>query len=186
MKTSTVIGVAIAGALAIGLFGTYISYSNLGNRTEVAISAKYADNENVYAQGTQAVIEIAQVPEMYVADLKQIVTAAIQGRYGENGSQATFQWLKEQNPQLDPSMYTRIQDTILAFRGRFETAQRELLDQCRSYETLRGNFWSGKWLSIAGYPQRDMSKMCTIVSTTKARQTFETKTDTGIQLRKSN
>ena len=184
MKPTSIAAAIGVGILAIGLFGSYVSYSNLGNRTEVAIKAKYADNENVYAQGTQAVIEIAQVPDMYVADLKAIVTAAIQGRYGENGSQATFQWLKEQNPQLDPGMYTRIQDTILAFRGRFETAQRELLDQCRSYETLRGNFWSGKWLAIAGYPQRDIDKMCTIVSTTKARQTFETKTDTGIQLRK--
>lgn len=185
MKTG-IVAAAVIGVLAIGAIGSYISYANYGNRTEVAIKAKYQDNENVYANGTQKVIEIAQVPSMYVADLKVIVTAAIQGRYGENGSQATFQWLKEQNPGLDPSMYVKIQQVIESFRNEFKNAQTALLDQCRSYETARGNVWSGLWLNITGYPKQDIEKMCTIVTTEKARQTFETKRDTGIQLRPAN
>lgn len=180
---STLAVVGIVGLVAVGLIGSYISYANYGNRTEVAIKAKYADNENVYAQGTQKVVELAQVPTMYVADLEKIVRAAIQGRYGENGSQATFQWLKEQNPSLDPGMYTKIQQVIESFRNEFKNAQTQLLDQCRSYETNRGNVWSGLWLNITGYPKMDIEKMCTIVTTDKARQTFETKRDSGIQLR---
>ena len=181
--------VSIVGAVAViglGIVGSYISYANYGNRAEVAIKAKYQDNENIYANGTQKVMEIAQVPSMYAADLKAVFTAAIQGRYGENGSQATFQWLKEQNPQLDSGMYVKIQQVIEAFRNEFKAAQTSLLDQCRSYETNRGNVWSGLWLRIAGYPKMDIDKMCTIVTTDKARQTFETKRDTGIQLRPAN
>ena len=181
-----IIAAVVVGVVAVGAIGSYISYANYGNRAEVAIKAKYADNENVYANGTQKVMEIAQVPSMYAADLKTIVTAAIQGRYGENGSQATFQWLKEQNPGLDPAMYTKIQQVIESFRNEFKNAQTALLDQCRSYETNRGNVWSGFWLNLAGYPKMDIDKMCTIVSTDKARQTFETKRDTGIQLRPAN
>jgi hypothetical protein len=94
--------------------------------------------------------------------------------------------LREQNPQLDPSMYKKIQQVIESFRDEFKQSQTQLLDQCRNYETLRGNVWSGMWLSFAGYPKRDIEKMCTIVSTDKAAKTFETKRDTGIQLRPAN
>jgi len=180
------IGVAVVAVVAVGAIGSYISYANYGNRTEVAIEAKYQDNENVYANGTQKVMEIAQVPAMYKDDLKEVFTAAIQGRYGANGSQATFQWLKEQNPSLDSSMYKKIQQVIEGFRNEFQAAQTGLLDQCRSYKTARGNVWSGFWLSITGYPKADINKMCAIVTTEKARQTFDTKRDTGIQLRPAN
>jgi hypothetical protein len=74
---------------------------------------------------------------------------------------------------------------IEAFRNEFKNSQTALLDQCRNYETLRGNVWSGFWMARAGYPKRDIDKMCTIVSTAKAAQTFDTKRDTGIQLRKA-
>ena len=166
----------------IGLVANYISYANYGNQAEVAIKAKYADNENVYANGTQKVVEIAQVPAMYTKDLERIVKAAIQGRYGNNGSQATFQWIQEQNPNLDPAMYGKIQQVIEAFRNEFKVAQTGLLDQCRTYEAARGNVWSGFWLRIAGYPKMDITNMCTIVTTDKARQTFDTKRDSGIKL----
>lgn len=185
MKTGIAIGV-IAAAIAVGAIGSYITYANYGNRTEVAIKAKYADNENVYANGTQKIIEIAQVPAMMRDDLKEVFTAALQGRYGPDGSQATFQWLQEQNPQLDPGIYRQIQQVMESFRNEFRTAQTGLLDQCRSYETARGNVWSGLWLGITGYPKMDIEKMCTIVTTDKARQTFETKRDSGIQLRPAN
>jgi uncharacterized protein (UPF0333 family) len=175
--------VGILGAMAVM---SYISNANLGNKLEVAIKAKYADNENIYANGTQKVMEIAQVPGMYAADLQKVVTAAIQGRYGPNGSQATMQWIKEAGVSLDPSMYTKIQQVIEAFRNEFQQSQTALLDRCRNYEELRGTVWTGMWLSFAGYPKRDIDKMCTIVSTDKAAKTFETKRDTGIQLRPAN
>lgn len=185
MKTGITIGV-IAAAIAVGAIGSYVSYANYGNRTEVAIKARYQDNENVYANGTQKVIEIAQVPAMLRDDLRAVFTAALQGRYGPDGSQATFQWLQEQNPQLDASVYRQLQQVMEGFRNEFRAAQTALLDQCRSYETARGNVWSGLWLNITGYPKMDIEKMCTIVTTDKARQTFETKRDTGITLRPTN
>lgn len=184
--SATIIGIGVGAAIAVAVIASYVSSANQGNRLEVAIKAKYADNENVYANGTQKVMEIAQVPGMYAGDLQKIVTAAIQGRYGPNGSQATVQWLKEANISLDASMYTKIQQVIESFRNQFQNSQTQLLEQCRNYETLRGNVWSGFWLNLAGYPKMDIDKMCTIVSTDKARQTFETKRDTGIQLRPAN
>ena len=179
--------IAIVGLVLFGavLFFSYISAANFGNRTEVSLKAKMEDNENVYANGTQAIMEIAQVPAMYKSDLLEIVKADIQGRYGPNGSQATFQWLNERQIPIDQSMYKAIQQQIVAFRGKFEIAQREMIDQRRSYETALGTFPKSIFLSLAGYPKIDLSKYV-IVTTEKARQTFETKRDTGIQLRPAN
>ena len=177
--------IAIVAGLAV-LIGVYFTYANFGNRSEQTISAKYKDNENIYAQGTQAVMEIAQVPGMYKADLLELIKADIQGRYGKDGSQATFQWLTERQLNLDASMYKAIQQQILAFRGKFENSQRELLDTCRSYKTSLGNLPGSLVLSMAGYPRIDLNVHCEIVTTDKARQTFETKRDTGIQLRPAN
>lgn len=168
----------VAGALV----ATYITYANMGTQLESGIKAKYRDNENVYANGTQKVMEIAQVPSMYAADLSKLTREAIGGRYGPEGSKALFQFLKEQNPTIDASMYTKIQQVIEAFRNEFKVAQTGLLDQCRSYENARGFVWSGFWLKLAGYPKLEVDKHCTIVSTDKAAQTFETKRDSGIQL----
>jgi len=182
----TVIALAAIATIALLIVvPSYISAANDGNRTEMALKAKMEDNENIYAQGTQAVMEIAQVPTMYKNDLLAIVKTDIQGRYGANGSQATFQWLQEHQINLDPSMYKAIQNQILSFRGKFETAQREMLDQRRSYETKLGNFWGGMWLHAAGYPKLDLSKYV-IVTTDKAHDAFETKRDGGIQLRPAN
>lgn len=172
---------AIAAFLFLVVIPSYISAANYGNRTEKFLDAKLADNENVYAQGTQAIVEIAQVPTMYVQDLKTIVTADIQGRYGQNGSQAVMQWIQERQLPFDASMHKAIQQSIKAFRAKFENSQRELIDARRGYETALGNVWEGFWLARAGYPKVDLKKY-DIVTTEKARQTFETKRDTGINL----
>jgi uncharacterized protein (UPF0333 family) len=184
MKASSIIAIVIAGVLGFALIGSYVSYANYGNRTERQLVAKNDDNQNIYANGSQKIFEIAQVPAMYKNDVKEVFTAAINGRYGEKGSQAMFQMLKEQNPQLDPSMYIKIQQVMEQFRNEFQQGQKEMLDMRRSYETALGNVWGGTWLSIAGYPKVNMKDFA-IVTTDKAAETFKTKRDTGIQLQQS-
>ncbi len=181
MKQSTIIGMIIAAVLSVSLIGSYISAANYGNRTERALVAKIDDNQNIYANGSQKIIEIAQVPAMYKNDVKEVFTAAIGGRYGADGSKAMFQMLKEQNPQLDPKMYTKIQQVMEQFRNEFQQGQKEMLDMRRSYETSLGNVWGGTWLNIAGYPKEPMSKF-QIVTTDKAADTFKSKRDQGISL----
>jgi uncharacterized protein (UPF0333 family) len=187
------------GAMSVGLIGTlvavglalviivpsYISAANYGNRTEQALLTKVENNQNIYANGTQKIVEIAQVPAMYVADITKVTQAAIGGRYGANGSQAVFQMLREQNPQLDAKMYTKIQQVIEAFRDEFKNNQTSMLDMRNSYKTALGNVWEGFWLARAGYPKTDL-KQFDIVTTDKAAETFKTHRDTGIQLRPAN
>lgn len=176
-----IIAISIVLCLAVPAIFGYVSAYNLGNRTENQLTAMLENNENIYANGTQKVIEIAQVPSMYAEQVGKVTREAIQGRYGQDGSKAVFQFLQEQNPQLDPAIFAKIQVVIEEFRNKFELAQRDMIDVKRMYNTQLGSLWTGFWLGVAGYPKVDMKKF-EIVTTERARQTFDTKRDQGINL----
>lgn len=180
---STIAVAVVVGVIALGAIGSYVSAANYGNATEQRLKTKMEDNENIYASYGQKIAELAQVPTMYKNDLKEVITAAIQGRYGENGSQATFQWLKEQNPQLDPGLYKKVANAIEAGRDEFKNAQTQMLDIKRSYQTALGTVWTGFWLNMAGYPKINLDDY-KIVTTDRANEAFRTKREAGpLQLR---
>lgn len=188
ISTGLVAVLAILVVLIIGgLMGlaTYVSAHNYANSMENQLKAAQTDAKNVFAQYGQKVLEITQVPEMYRDDLVKVVTAAIEGRYGPDGSKATFQWIQEQNPTVDPSMYIKIQQVIEAGRDDFTAAQRRQIDIRRQYETALGNFWQGMWMKFAGYPKVNLADF-DIVSTDRADEAFKNKKESGpIQLRRT-
>lgn len=170
----SVLGLLI-GVIAIGLM-SYISAANYGNAAEKEIEAIWSNNQNVLGQYTLKVQEAVQVPEMYKNDLKEVVTAAVQGRYGEGGSKAVMQWLKEANVPFDSTLYVKMQQIIESGRNQFTTEQTRLIDVKRSYETNLGYVWRGFWLKMAGYPKLDLAKYKPVVAGDTAKAF-----DTGVQ-----
>ena len=185
MNTGTIIAAVVAtfigGAVALGV-GSYVSAYNTGNRLEQNIKATHENNRNILAQYGNKIAEAAQVPAMQRDDLSAVVTAALEGRYGENGSQAVFQWIQEQNPTIDSTVYVQLQRMIEAGRNEFTTAQTKLTDQKRVYETSLGSFWQGTWLSVAGYPRIDLAEY-KIVSTIRADDAFKSGIEEPLQLK---
>ena len=182
MKAALLAVVGIFGlTIAVCAF-SYVGNFNYGNEAERRITAQYENLENILSQFTLKVQEAAQVPEMYANDLKAITTAAMTGRYGDKGSQATWQWLKEQNPNLDQAMYQKVQTIIESGRNQFQTAQTEFIDSKRAYETNLGYLWKGAWLRVAGYPKLKMENFRTI-SSESTKEAFRTGVDKGVTLR---
>ena len=173
------LGVVVA--VAFTLVASYVTNYNYGNRAEKTIQATWTDNENILAQYSLKVMEVAQVPAMYKADVIEIYTKTLEARYGEEGSQAMFQFLKEQNPQIDSELYGRIQQIMEAGRTEFRVAQTRLVDQTRVYETNLGYLWKGFWLETAGYPTINLAEYQPITSD-YASEAFETGVDKGITL----
>ena len=169
-------------AIVLVAIGSYITNYNYGNRAEKEIVATWEDNENILGQYSLKVVEVAQVSTMYKDDVKEIFTATLAGRYGENGSQAMFQWLKEQNPEIDSAIYKKIQQIMEAGRNEFSVAQTRLVDQKRAYETNLGYLWKGMWLGFAGYPMIVLADY-KIITSEHASEAFETGIDKGITLR---
>ena len=132
---------------------SYVSYSNQGNEFEQQIDASYKNNQNVLGQYSLKVKEAAHVSDKYSEALTQVITKALDARYGEDGSKAAMQWITEQNPNLDPQVYVKLQQIIEAGRNEFKIHQTTLLDQCRIYKTDTGYLWSGFWFRLAGYPK---------------------------------
>lgn len=168
---------------AVGIAAiSYVSAYNFGNTSEKSIEAQYTSNKNTLSSYTLKVAEAAQVPAMQRDDLSEVIEAAMNGRYGDKGSQAVFQWIQEQNPQINSEVYIKIQNIIESGRTEFKLAQDMLIDKKRVYETQLGSFWSGFWLRVAGYPRIDWSKF-NIIMEDGVQKKFESGVDSTIQLR---
>ena len=183
---ATVIVLVVLGAiLALGVLmvGMFISANNTAAAFDARVKYQHANNKNVLASFNQKVQEIAQVPEMMRDDLVKVATAALEGRYGADGSKAVFQVLKEQNPTLDPSLYTKIQQVIESGRTEFQTSQTRLLDIKRSYETALTSAPQGPLMRFMGFPKVPLESY-NIVTTGRVERAFENgKEDGPIQLR---
>jgi hypothetical protein len=181
MKTLIASSIVIAGVIGVGIT-SYVSAYNSGNRLENVIKATFEDNQNVLAQYSNRIAEAAQVPAMQRDDLTQVVTAALDARYGEEGSQAMFQFIQEQNPNIDSTVYVELQRIIVAGRQDFQNSQTRLIDQKRVYETALGSLWTGTWMGIAGYPNIDLDEYV-IVTNARTEEAFSTGKEEAIQLR---
>jgi hypothetical protein len=161
---------------------SYIAAYNSGNRYERQIETKWQDLESILAQYGNKVMEAGQIPDMQRDDLVKIVQATMMGRYGEGGSRASIQAIREQMPQLNQATYIQLQRMMESGRNEFTVATRQALDVKRQYQTALGSFWQGTWLGVAGYPKIDLTKY-NIVTTDRANDTFKSGKETPIKLR---
>lgn len=176
-----VIGLFTIAILAsIALFGSYVSNHNKAVRYEADIEKLQESSKNTLSSYTLKLKEAAKVPDKYVADLRGIVEATFQGRYGEDGSKAAFQWIKEQNIPMDSSMYVKLQTIIDSGRNEFKLSQDKKLELCASYETIRNNFFQGMMISFAGFPKKDVVGMCKIIIDQTTKDKFESGVDAEV------
>lgn len=185
MKVFLIIAMVVVVVVFVvggSLLVDYLNFQNECNKFENGIEAQYNDNRSVYDNGWKTVVEKAQVPKMYTAQLKELYHEAITGRYGPDGSKALFQFIKEQNPTLDPAIFVQIQQSIEVFRNRFAQAQTELVSRKQEYKnSLTTNIRGRLYNNLAGYPKIDLAKY-DIVTSGRTEEAFETKKDEPIKL----
>ncbi len=172
----------VLGFVAIVVFMSAWSWRNTAIDSETTITAQYKDNQNVYDNMWKRFREMAKVPTMYTDDLKKLYDGAMKARYGEDGSKALFQWLQEQNPNMDASVYTQLQRAIEAGRKEFSASQTTLLDKKRVYEQHLRHGFGPMWASLWGYPTIDLSQY-DIVTSERTGKAFDTKKDEEIEIR---
>jgi hypothetical protein len=175
-----VLGVIVLAVLVVG--GTLVGAYNSGNRFEQHIDAVYQNNQNILSNYTQKVQEAAQVTDMQKSDIKEVITAALQNRYGKDGAKAVFQAIHEQNPQIDSTVYRKLQEIIQAGRDEFQNNQTALIDATRSYKTALGSFPGGVAMHIVGYPHLDLDKYKPLVDGDVSKQ-FATGKSHAVNLR---
>lgn len=185
MSKGSIIGLSILGILiffVVTFAGSLIGINNTCVQQEQTVIAQYNQNKNNYDNYFKKLKETAQVPDMYVDSFKKVYDGIMVGRYGAGGSKAAFQWIKENNPNLDSSMYRQIQEVIEAGRNSFEANQKTLLDKKQVYQTLLGQFPDGYFAKMMGWPKIDLEKYG-IVTSEATEVIFETKRSEPISLK---
>lgn len=179
MGTGKIVVLAVLGLLVLFVFGYgcgALGYRQDCVKAEAGIEAQYKQNQNNYDQMWKKFKEVAVVPERYVAALKDLWSKTMTARYGDGGAKAMFQFIGEQNPNLDSAVYTQLQRTIEAGRNSFMADQQQLLDKKRQYEVLLKGTSSLFYNMWFGFPRMDLSKY-DIVTSEKTEKVFESKKD---------
>lgn len=169
-------------SVGAGVLIAYVNYNNDAEALETAIEVQYKGNQSELANYGLKVVEAAKVSDKMKDALTEVATAAIQGRYGTEGSKAVFQWIQEQNPTVSPELYVQLQRIIEAGRTKFDNSQKLLLDKCGTYQNMRKQIPSKWFLSFAGFPKLgSLEKICTPITSEHARDAFNTGVDKGVK-----
>jgi len=191
MKTALItIGIVFGLLLtAAGILGYKIyDAAATGNIEEMAIKASYKDGRNILGQFTAKLAEMAGVAEMSV-DAQTRVIQAVFGEGGRAGNQAAWQWVKEQNPSADVSIFNKIADIADASRNKFANHQTGLLARCQNYETLLHAPIGQFFFRFAGYPNKNIekdytvAKMCTPIESGHSQEAFGSGVDDGFKFK---
>lgn len=177
MKTvGIVVGVLLL--ITLGTAGTLmLMYQSLHDDAIVSenqIELLTNQSENVLSTTTIKIQDAAGIAQVYTDDLKKVVEGAVSGRYGKDGSKATMQWIQEQNPHVDSKLYLKVQDIIDGGGSEFKISQDRKMEYCKTYQDKLGYLVKGFLLKAAGFPKKDVAKLCRVVSDVATREAFET------------
>lgn len=175
------VGFGLMCLMVLVVVSTGFSQYNTWVVAENGLQARYEDNQNTYDAFVKTVMETAQVPTQYTQQMKAAYVETMQARMGEKGSQAMFQMIKEQNPNLDPAMYQKVQTIIESGRKDFKVAQTSLLDQRNTYKNSVETMPGVVYAKILGFPRVDLKKY-DIVSSNETQEAFATKKDKAINV----
>jgi len=184
MSTSTkiLLGCVVAAfILGLSLVAALFGVKNTCVSHEKGIEAQYEQNQNNLASYINKVMDMVQVPKMAVGHIKEVAEAAIKGRYGEQGSQALFQAIVENNPSVDAGLYRNIQQAMEAGRESFSADQKTLIDKCRVYDTYTEQAPQSFFVGFFGYPKYDRTQ-CKPVINDDTVKAFETKRTGPLQI----
>jgi len=173
LKIGSIAVAAILASVIALCVVSYITAHNYGAQAEQQIIAAWENNENILGQYSLQVMEAGSVPSMMRDDMKEVLQATFEGRYGPDGSRAVFQWIQEQNPNVTSDIYIKVQQIIESGRNGFTNAMTQSVDKKRQYETQLRFMWRGFWLAKAGYPTIDLDSF-KVISTVETREAFQT------------
>src|SRR3989344_3347902 len=115
------IGIA-AALLLVGGYGVVKRNSFISQ--EIGITAAYDANKATLDKIMQTIQGSGLAADKYTDVVIKAITAAMTGRYGEGGSKAAMQWIRENQQGIDPAIFQKLQQVIEANFAEWASAQR--------------------------------------------------------------
>lgn len=153
MSKGKIIAIVVPAVVALVLVFKSLGWYNEAVSLEKTTKAQYLDNKNEYDAFWKKVKEVAQVPERYKDDFKEVLVAETSAKFGEGGSEAMMQWFKDREINFDAGQYQKIQNVIESGRNDFKRAQSLLLDKQRKYEVHLEKAFGSLVSGIFGMPK---------------------------------
>lgn len=176
--------IAIFAVIVLVTIGSLIGFNNTAVKMENGIKAQYQQNQNNYDNYFKQLKEAAQVPEIYVDDMRKVWKEVMTARYGTDGSRAMFNWIKEHNPAVEAKLYLKLQIIITAGRNRFEADQKILIDKKREYENLLGTFPNSFFAGFLNFPKINLADYG-IVTSDETQRAFDSKKSEPFKIKDS-
>jgi hypothetical protein len=166
----------VSAVILIGIwwFTSNISYRN----QEVALRSKFnatqSSNKVNYDAMWKIISGVAEVPQQYSQDFKDAYSSILAS--GSNTSNNSIRGLFAtaagmKVPELNPSLYAKVQNVIEAERTKFANNQRELLDIKREHDKLCQSFPGS--LFLGGVTPLEAK----LVTSTRTEKSFDTGVD---------
>ena len=133
---STIAAVVI---VAVMLIGAGISISNNEVDLRNTYNAELDRNKMVKSKTFDVVHQQAGVVSQFADDFIKVWSTASESRYGKDQN-VVFKWIKEQNPNFTPEMYTKLNNAIEANKTEFLISQTKLRDIKKEHDNLRLKF----------------------------------------------
>lgn len=160
----------IAGA------STWSSYKKAVSM-EAQYTAQLQANKSNHSSMWTKVKQLTQVTDKQAEQFKDVYTDLIAGR--NQDTNLLFKAIQEQNPQLDPGVYEKLSDEIVAGRNAFDMNQQSLADKASRYNTFLKSH--PIMSSITGRQPIDASKDIIIVESTIDAYNFGIEKDIDIK-----
>lgn len=161
--------------LLCGVFAWFImdqNYNNeektLRNKAEAEIGVLEASVDNCWKK----IVQVSKASEKYEQAFKESYTEIFNARYDDNNP--LMNWIKEDNPKLDSSIYKKIQDVIDSERDNVLNQQATVLDVIREHKTLCET-WPGNWF-IDNKSEIEFK----VISSTRTKEIMKTGVDDNI------
>lgn len=170
---------AIAIVFAIWYVLAGIGYRNREASLRATFNNTMTANRVDYDAAWKIIAQTSQVPTKYSEDFQRAYTAIVAagGNTDQNAVKNLFAVATGMRPpQLDSSLYRKVQDEVDAQRTKFANAQKDALAIKNEHDTLRTT-WPGTWFVGSAKPL----EMQTVTST-RTDRAFETGKDDQVDL----
>ncbi len=182
----------LVGIASLGLYGYAVSIRNAALAWETDLNKVVRIEVSERATYETSIVEQLGLPEAKTSKIKEIVSAAMEGRYGDNPTQgkALLQVVTEAYPSTEGlNIYDKVLSSVQAGREAIRNKQNLRIEKAQAYNYWRKEGIFRAWLLSGSYPSQDLTfkvgnvtyyadialdKMAEPISTANVNKAFET------------